>query len=372
MPATLDHLLDAAVIRGIARDLHAVHPPLDERAFVRDATRGLAELALMARGRHVAEVMRAHLPAAFPAAVRVLLAALPGSPALPRTHEPGASAFRYLPHTSYIAAYGLDHVEAALTAQHALTQVFTAEFSIRPFLERHPAATLARLRTWATDPSEHVRRLVSEGTRPRLPWASRLRGFQADPAPVLALLELLRDDPERYVQRSVANNLNDISKDHPELAVEVGRRWLEDAPAGRRWIVHHALRSLIKGGHAGALGAIGYAGAPRVTVTAPALTPRTVPLGGQLRFTFALTSTSAKAQDLLVDYAVHFVKASGAARPKVFKLKKLTLPGRAEITLGGTVSFAAMTTRTARPGRHRIDVLVNGVTFPLAAFDVRG
>src|SRR5262249_34126743 len=154
--------------------------------------------------------------------------------------------------------------EPAMRAQYELTKRFSAESSIRAFLMQYPEATYARLLEWARDGSVHVRRLVSEGTRPRLPWAPRLRAFQDDPRPVIALLELLKDDPERYVQRSVANNLNDIGKDHPELAVEVCRRWSARTSPGRAWIVRHALRSLVKKGHRGALEAVGAGSRPKV------------------------------------------------------------------------------------------------------------
>ena len=173
------------------------------------------------------------------------------------------AAFLYMPHLFFVARHGLDHFEDSMRAQYALTQRFTAEYSIRAFLEKHPEATLARLREWAADPSQHVRRLVSEGTRPRLPWAPRLRAFQKDPRPVLELLELLKDDPELYVRRSVANNLNDIGKDHPALLTAVAKRWLRGATPERRWIVDHALRSAVKRADAGALGALGYGARPK-------------------------------------------------------------------------------------------------------------
>jgi hypothetical protein len=200
--------------------------------------------------------------------------------------------------------------------------------------------------------------------------APRLRDFQADPRPVLRLLELLKDDPERYVQRSVANNLNDIAKDHPDVAVEVCRRWARDAPPGRRWIVGHALRSLVKGGHRGALATLGFAAAPKVGVSAVRFSPRRVRIGGTLGFSFELVSKSRAEQELLVDYAVEFVKASGERRPKVFKLRKVVLPAGGTIALAGKVSFAPLTTRRPRPGRHAAMALVNGTAFPLGDFEV--
>jgi hypothetical protein len=188
---------------------------------------------------------------------------------------------------------------------------------------------------------------------------------------VIALLELLKDDPERYVQRSVANNLNDIGKDHPDLAVEVCRRWSAGASPGREWIVKHALRSLVKKGHRGALGTLGLGGKPNVRVTGVRLIPPRVKLGGELRFSFEIASTGKRIQALLIDYVVHFVKANGATRPKVFKLRRIGLSPSARMKLGSTVSFEDMTTRRHYRGRHRIDLLINGVAYPLAEFEVR-
>lgn len=299
----------------------------------------------------------------------MLLASL--GPELERTDKFGMEPFRYLPHVFYVAKHGLDDFETAMTAQYELTKRFSAEFSIRAFITRHPAATMERLRGWAGDANVHVRRLVSEGTRPRLPWAPRLRAFQEDPSPVLDLLEILKDDPERYVQRSVANNVNDIAKDHPDRAAALCRAWLKDAPPGRRWIVGHALRSLVKSGDLAALSVLGFGAPPRVAVTKVKLSPATVKLGGVLRFSFAVTSTAARTQRLAVDYTVHFVKANGRTRAKVFKLKTLTLKAKERVQCSGSVSFAPMTTRRSYPGRHRIEALINGVAYPLADFAVR-
>jgi 3-methyladenine DNA glycosylase AlkC len=279
--------------------------------------------------------------------------------------------FRYLPHVLFVQKYGLEDFEIAMRAQYELTKRFSAESSIRAFLVQYPEQTYERLVEWARDGSVHVRRLVSEGTRPRLPWAPRLRAFQRDPQPVIALLEMLKDDPERYVQRSVANNLNDIGKDHPDLAVEVCRRWSIDATPGRAWIVKHALRSLVKQGHGGALALMGAGAVPNVAIDNVRLSPRNVMLGGRLRLSFEIVSTVRKQQTLLVDYAVHFVKANGATKRKVFKLRRLDLPAGGRVRLASAVSFADLTTRRHYPGRHRLEALINGAVHPLAAFDLR-
>jgi 3-methyladenine DNA glycosylase AlkC len=312
--------------------------------------------------------MRRHLPADFDQVADILERSL--GPHHEGTEAFGMAPFKYMPHTMLIASDGLGHFEASMRLQYELTQRFTAEFSIRAFLNTHPEATYARLVEWSVDPSPHVRRLVSEGSRPRLPWAPRLRPFQKDPAPVLALLERLKDDPDRYVQRSVANSLNDIAKDHPDLVVATCHRWLEGATPGRTWIVSHALRSLVKAGHAGALGLLGVGAKPKVRVANVRIAPRRVRKGGRVECTLQLISTARAPQDLLIDYTVDYVKADGRTSAKVFKLKRVTL-GRGEaLPLRMVVKLVDLTTRKHYPGRHAIGLLVNGQAFPLGGFQV--
>jgi 3-methyladenine DNA glycosylase AlkC len=202
----------------------------------------------MERGQHLAQALRRCLPEPYAKALGILLATL--TPPHAQTDGLGLAVFFYLPHSCFIAEYGLepshngghDPFEISLRAQYELTRRFTAEFSIRSFLLRHPERTLARLREWTSDPDPHVRRLCSEGTRPRLPWGKRLPAFIADPAPLLPILEALKNDPSLYVRRSVANHLGDIAKDHPELVFGLCERWLNGASKEVRWLIRHALR----------------------------------------------------------------------------------------------------------------------------------
>ena len=367
MAEPLKNAYGPEIPRRIAAMIASVHPAFPSKAFLREALRGYDALELMPRGRHLARVLADHLPPDFPEAAAILVASM----AAPDGKAGGAmSSFIFMPHAFFVADRGLDHFEAAMAAQRAITQRFTAEFSIRPFLERHPGRTLARLAEWTRDPSEHVRRLVSEGTRPRLPWAARLREFQRDPAPVLALLEALRDDPSLYVRRSVANNLNDIGKDHPALLVATCRRWTEGATAERRWVVAHALRSAVKRGDAAALEVLGFRGGARLAVEDSAVSPRRIAIGGKVRVAFDLVNRSARQEAAVVDFRIHYVKANGRASPKVFKLRAVALAPRSRIRLGKSVSLADMTTRRHHPGRHLVEALVNGRPVELGAFEL--
>jgi len=353
----------------IAAMIRAVHPAFPVQAFVDDCLDGYDKRELLSRGRHVADMLNRHLPPRFPEAVAILLASAE-QPVL-RQVRSGMAGFLFMPHLYFVAQYGLAHFEPSMHAQHALTQRFTAEFSIRPFLQHHPRKTLRRLMEWTQDPSEHVRRLVSEGTRPRLPWAPRLPDFQADPQPVLQLLEQLRDDPSLYVRRSVANNLNDIGKDHPELLMETARSWLLGASAEREWIVRHALRWAVKNGNPAALNALGYGAKARVSIESVEILPLAARIGEAVTIAFVVRNDGARAQDLLIDLQVLFVKANGSSNAKVFKLRSLQLAGHDAVRLRKTIGLNEMTTRKHYPGTHRVEALVNGRVMPLGAFALR-
>lgn len=370
MAEPLKHQFGPHVARDIARMVTRVHAGFDASSFVKASLKGFEALELLPRAWHVAHALRAHLPDDFPKAAAILVASL--GPKLDRTEDLGMGTFVYLPHVFLVAGYGLDDFEASMHAQYEITQRFSAEFSIRPFIERYPEATLARLALWARDANPHVRRLVSEGSRPRLPWAPRLRGFQADPRPVLALLEQLKDDPVLYVRRSVANNLNDIGKDHPTLLADTARRWLADASEDRQWLVKHALRSAIKRGDPAALALLGYSSGASVTVQGARITPQRVKAGDSVTISFELHNKSQRRQDVLADFRVHFIKANGKASARVFKLKTLKLAPGESAPLGKSISLAPMTTRKHYPGTHRVDALINGLAVPLGEFELQG
>jgi 3-methyladenine DNA glycosylase AlkC len=353
--------------RTIGGMISDVFPQFDREGFLADVLAGYEALELMDRGRKIARSLRAHLPGEYPKAAEILVES---SRVRIERRDHSMASFLFLPHLCFVGTYGLDHFEESMAAQYELTQRFTAEYSIRPFLEQYPEATLRRLEMWAGDSNVHVRRLVSEGTRPRLPWASRLRRFQEDPQPVLKLLELLKDDPELYVRRSVANNLNDIGKDHPAVLVETARRWLVNATGEREWLVRHALRSAVKRGEPGALGVLGFGGEASVAIENARLTPSRVEEGSSVTLAFDLRSTLKRRQQILVDFCIHFVKASGTASPKTFKLKAVTLEPGEIISLKKSVSLKEMTTRRHYLGIHRVEVLLNGRATAVGAFEL--
>lgn len=255
----LKHLLGEEAVECLGHNVSIAFPEFDADAFRDAALYELEPLGILERGQKLARALWQYLPRDFSSATNILLNSL--TPPLTGTADLGLSVFFYLPHVCFVAEYGLDAAhnngrdpfEMSMTAQYELTQRFSAEFSIRPFLIHEQERTVARLLEWTTDANPHVRRLCSEGSRPRLPWAIRIPAFIKNPEPVLPILEMLKDDQELYVRRSVANHLGDIAKDHPELVYAMCERWLENATKERKWLIRHALRHPAKKGDRTAL-----------------------------------------------------------------------------------------------------------------------
>src|SRR5687768_15073033 len=280
MTYSLKDFFSPSLVRRLAADIASVHPSFDERAFIRRVTPGLEGLELLDRGRHIARVLADYLPDDYPTAIDILLRSLGPEHASDELIGAGMEPFFYYPHTIYVAERGLEHFDLSLHAQYELTKRFSAESSIRSFIASDPERTFAKFREWITDPNPHVRRLVSEGTRLRLPWSMRVPWLDANPERVLQLLELLKDDPSTLVRRSVANNLNDLGKVHPALLVQTCAAWLEDESPERRALVEHALRSAVKRGEPDALQLLGYGKKASVSIQDVRFEPRRVPIGG--------------------------------------------------------------------------------------------
>jgi 3-methyladenine DNA glycosylase AlkC len=370
MAEPLKVFFSPALVRRLAADVARVHPAFPMRAFVKHACEGLDDLELLDRGRHMARALATHLPRSYPDAVEVLLRSLGPEHASEELLGAGMAPFFYLPHVLFVAEYGLDHFDLSMRAQYELTKRFSAESSIRLYIAKYPERTFRVLREWTKDKNAHVRRLVSEGTRLRLPWAGRVAWLNANPERVLELLELLKNDPTTLVRRSVANNLNDLGKVHTDLLTRTCASWLEDASPERRALVEHALRSVVKRGSTEALHLLGYGQKASISIENVRFTPRRVAIGGRVSIGFALRSRSRAPQSLLVDVAVYFVKAKGRVTPKVFRLKRIMLPARDRVELQTRITMAVHTTRKPQPGNHAVDVIVNGTAKRVGSFAV--
>jgi len=371
MAEAFKNLIGPATVQAVSHHLHRVHRRFDQAGFESQAQAGLEALEFKARAQHLAQALMAHLPDDFDRCAGLLEASLKRVPAPRFEHDPdkelgalqtddtGVAGWALWAYGEVIVQRGLTQPERALQALHAITQRFTAEFAIRPFIQAHPELAFATLQRWLDEPSAHVRRLVSEGSRPRLPWGLRLQSLVRDPSPTLPLLHRLQDDPAEYVRRSVANHLNDIGKDHPELLVQWVRQHRDDAHPTRSRLLRHASRHLIKQGHAPMLDCWGVGARfdGEVHLSVPR---RTVHIGEALPLTITLVATGPTPQPLEVDVRVHHRKADGQLRPKVFKGKRLTLTAGAPVSWTQSLSFKPVSTRTLYPGAQGVDVSING------------
>lgn len=280
-------------------------------------------------------------------------------------------AFHLWPVSRFIEDYGLEHPAESLDVIEALTRVFTGEWAARPFLERYPELTMARVNEWAGSGSHNVRRLASESIRPRLPWAAVHRPFTEDPTPIIPVLDRLRADESAYVRTSVANNINDIARTHPELAIATVERWLlhDDSPHLKR-LSERALRGLIKQSNPAALAAVGFAASDEIEL-ADVEFPASVRIGERASLRARLVNRSAEAREVLVDYRVHFLKKNGQRRPTVFRLGRYRLLPGEELEVAKTHRFAVTGTRTYYPGVQAVSVVVNGVEGDVLEFELK-
>ena len=379
MAEPLKNMFGPEMVHGVALALAAVHADFDGAGFTSQALAGFNDLGLTPRCKQIAAAMADYLPTDRGQAIDIVVASL--GPELENCDPADAaptgdqaiddhpmSGFFYMPHGYFLADHGGDHFDRVMTANYEITKRATSEFSIRTPLRDATGPTLDRLAVWARDPNVHVRRLVSESTRPRLPWSFRLKQFQEDPRPVIVLLEELKDDPVEYVRRSVANNLNDLAKDHPDLVIEVARRWWSDGDYHRRRLVRHGLRTLIKAANLEALDVLGYGPSSAAKVATVTVGPQSLPIGGKITIEVVVHNPNDGPAGALVDLRVHFVKANGTTSAKVFKGAELNLESGESGTVRKSVSVAQHTTRTHYPGVHRVEVVLNGATVPAGSF----
>jgi 3-methyladenine DNA glycosylase AlkC len=351
--ADFKNRISPPAIAGLAGDFKWAWPDFPATEFEARAIGGLSGLEMKGRVVQVADALAAALPDDFTQAAAIVAKAL---------ERPGFDGWIVYPVDDYVARYGISHPEVALQLMAGLTSRWSCEFAIRPFIERHPRITFDYFDRWIVSDDEHLRRLVSEGSRPRLPWGSRLRAFIEDPTPTISLLDRLVDDPSPYVRKSVANHLNDISKDHPELVIQTASGWLESDPVGdsgrRDWIVSHGLRSLIKAGHPEALRLLGYDPEAEISLLGFRVTPEQIEAGEAITIEFSLLAE--QPAPVMVDYAIHHAGASGMRSAKVFKLKKATLEAMVETDFRREHRIREVSVRRIHPGPHLVTLQVNG------------
>lgn len=354
--------ISAGSVTKLAEVLAAEAPSFDSRGFRRTATAGLEALELKARIAHVATALGDALPGPFATDVRRVAAAIAGA---------DLSTWEAWPAVTWVEVSGLDDPEPSLNALAAMTKRASAEFAIRPYLVSHPRLTWDRLGEWASSADLHLRRLASEGTRPRLPWGIKVPTLLEQPERGIELLDLLREDDEEYVRRSVANHLNDIGRDHQELALSAARRWKDEGGDHVEGIVRRGLRGLVKRGVPAAMELIGADVEAAIEVVLE-LESDQARIGDELPFAATLTAQAETTSQAVVDYAVHYARASGRSSKKVFKLAFVALEPGVPRRFERRISLVERSIRSLHPGPHALELLVNGRVGASAGFEVIG
>lgn len=355
----LKHWFDEARYRSIANATFSLDGKFDKRRFLKLTLDGLDERSLMQRLQQTAVAMEQSLPGTYRTKVKTLRSLAP-------TLEHG---FISIFLCDFVAKYGLEDFDHSLDALKFFTCFGSAEFAIRHFLVKDFTKARTAMLTWADDKNEHVRRLASEGIRPRLPWGLRLQNLVDNPDPIAAILEKLKADPALYVRKSVANNLNDITKDHAQWVIDRVSGW-DREHEGTAWIVRHGCRTLIKQGHNDALKLFGFGAAPKLEASI-VCTPAKLRLGQVLSIEATLHSTARRTQSLAIDYVMHYARAGGATSQKVFKWTETELAPGAALTFHKRQTIKDFTTRKHHPGVHRIELQVNGRRVAETVFELR-
>ncbi len=347
---------DTDAARALAKQLSGVTKDFPTRRFVKLATKDIVALEFAARVNQFSRAIRDALPDKVDRALGIIRDSFPEP--LPDC-ESVTDGWLQWPVGQFIADYGLDDFDHSMLTMTELTQRFSSEFAVRPFMQHYQKDTITYLKQLTDHPSPHVRRWCSEGTRTRLPWGRKLNQLIDNPKPVLPILEALRGDEERYVRRSVANNLNDIAKDHPDMVIARCDKWMKNKTAHTEEVVKHALRSLIKDGDKSALKALGFAKPSKLTCSIESDKSK-VALGGSINLSATVSSKSKSSQPLIVDYVVHYIRKNGTASEKVVKWKNIDMQAGGLLEIRKKQSFKQTSVRALYPGKHRIDLQING------------
>jgi 3-methyladenine DNA glycosylase AlkC len=357
MADALKDMFNKQFFRELAIGFNKADKNFHPENFLKDITKGLEQLSLNERMRNTSVCLKKHLPQDYKKALRILL----------EVASQFKGGYRALLFPDFVGQYGHDHIALSLDALKVLTSYGSSEFAIREYLKRDLKGTLKVMYKWADDKNHHVRRLASEGSRPRLPWSFSIPQIMNEPELTRSILEKLKADNELYVRKSVANHLNDFSNSQTEWMLKVMSGW-DKSNVHTAWIIKHASRTLIKKGHSGSLAIFDFEKNAKVELKGLKLSSSKLKLGEQQNFSFDLISGKNKTQKLVVDYAIHYSKKSGELNRKVFKLKELQLKPAEKVRISKSQTFKDFSTRKHYEGKHVIEILVNGKSMGIKEF----
>lgn len=365
MAEPLKYIYNDIFFTELKSSIQKAIPGFDSKKFITAVkNEEWKNMELKQRMRHLSTTLHDHLKGDYPAKLSQLLQLAELLNDQSNVQYSGL-AYMYIP--DFLEQYGLNDIDISLKAMENISMITSCEFAIRPFLLANEKKVMKQMLAWSKHKHQNLRRFASEGCRPRLPWAMAIPSFKKDPSPILPILENLKNDPSLFVQKSVANNLNDISKDHPQLVIEIAKRWQGTSPAAD-WIIKHACRGLLKSGHKDALLLFGTAADVKCKVSDIQLSKHSVKKGEEFQFSFELELHQKKNAKLRIEYVVYYKKANGSLSKKVFKVNEAFFDHSRTYTFSRKHSFKDLTTRKHHAGDHAIAIVVNGNEFSKKMF----
>jgi 3-methyladenine DNA glycosylase AlkC len=352
-------------LRNLTEDFQQVYPELDAPGFLHDTFDGRwQKMPVDDRLKYLSASLHKSLPHDFRVAASILAELMPY---LHEKHDNAFWAYMFIP--DYMVRYGMDDFETSVTAFEKITQYTSCEFAVRPFIVNFPQRMMAQMLTWSGHEHHNVRRLASEGCRPRLPLAPALPALKKEPQPIIPILDRMKDDQSEFVRRSVANNLNDISKDNPSVVIDLARSW-KGVTKNTDWVIKHGCRTMLKQGDSEVMRIFGFGAVDQIMVRRFGVVDATVCLGDSLEFDFELENTDSSDARVRIEYGIHYRKANGTLSRKVFKISERTLPANSTVSINRKQSFKPMTTRKLHPGRHELSLILNGREMEKIGFEL--
>lgn len=366
MPELLKKIYNTRFFESFLKAVQEVKPGLDSALFLKDIYQGdWEEKELKQRMRHITIVLKKHLSNDFNANSDFILELIPQLEK--NGFKPDNLEFIFLP--DFIELYGIEFLYKSIEAFEKITQFVTCEFGVRPFIINHPKKMMSQMLRWSENKHPMVRRLSTEGCRPRLPWAMGLPFLKKDPKPIIPILKKLKNDQSESVRRSVSNNLNDISKDHPQLVVKLVKSWQGESKE-TDWVIKHACRTLLKQGNPDVMEMFGFGSTKEIRIEDFRIAKPKIKIGEFLEFSFKIVNTSNSVTKMRLEYGLYYQKANGSLSRKVFVISEKEYASNSNTLIIRKQSFKPITTRKYHLGAHRISIIINGVEYDKHDFEL--
>lgn len=352
----LKNIYNAAFFGQLCSGIEASIPSFDKKAFLKQIyADNWEQKELKQRMRHIAVTLHSWLPGKFTSQLKLLLSIIRSI----RRSSGSINSLAYMLFPDFIELYGIDYPDQSLKAMEEITGFASCEFAVRPFILRYPDQVAAQMLQWTDHPDHHVRRFASEGIRPRLPWAIAIPALKKDPSPIIPILEKLKNDSSEYVRKSVANNLNDIAKDNPQVVIGLARKW-KGISKETDWVIKHGCRTLLKKADASIYTIFDLRQETNASISKLKLDKTKLRIGDDLNFSFDLINSADTATKLRVEFAVYYIKSNGNQSRKLFKISENNYEAKSTYAFRKKLSFKDLTTRIHYAGKHRLAIVVNG------------